>query len=274
MVKNGDGQSYLLKEFRFVNENLAKEEIDNDELPDIVVGFCTVLEKMFKIRLHKKNPALVFSPKKLSDSDSIVAVSLKKETDIHTASITDILYVYGKVFPRGIKDDEIETVKSILQVRNQFLHSYKKDADLDFDHTDVIKKMSTVWEKRIQPLAIIFFGKSKVRSAKPVRKYTEEELHMILVEEVRKKLQKNTYGQPVTISSTLTPTNSITTAFNSIQSNAYSLHSTTTEECPRCNTFNFAKRQIPSTGQYLYSCTFCNLELTEREFEIAKQVGL
>ena len=134
--------------------------------------------------------------------------------------------------------------------------------------------MGTVWEK-ISLQAISLFGKSEIKANKPKNKYSKKELEMILIEEVKKKIKKNTYNYD-TLSN-------IDDAF------AYSPYSPffNTEKCPRCGSYGFSidnasNSDIFSSDAFilsrygfsdLYKCKKCHLELTKKEFDIVKEIG-
>ena len=46
---------YLLNLYSLVDDYLARSSYKEEDLPEVVVAFCTVTEKIFKIKLYKKN---------------------------------------------------------------------------------------------------------------------------------------------------------------------------------------------------------------------------
>jgi hypothetical protein len=278
--KNSTEQKYLLLLYRKVADFLSTESVKDEELPDVMVSFCTVIEKILKIKLHKKNPVLIFSASQLKDENSLVAVILKKEKDIETLKIKDILSRFIVVFDNYFTPDEAQALIDIYGVRNFFIHGYKADDKINFISEDIIKKMGTIWEK-ISFIAISLFGKENIKSSKPRKKYSEQELEAVLEEEVRKMIARPlslgySYSLPLT---------------TDVETFGYGR---TTLRCPRCGTNNFSQDSqgetldrnfsIQSTffSKYplsylnsgLYKCTNCNLELTEKQYEIAKKISL
>lgn len=138
--KNSTEQKYLLLLYRKVADFLSTESVKDEELPDVMVSFCTVIEKILKIKLHKKNPVLIFSASQLKDENSLVAVILKKEKDIETLKIKDILSRFIVVFDNYFTPDEAQALIDIYGVRNFFIHGYKADDKINFISEDIIKK--------------------------------------------------------------------------------------------------------------------------------------
>ena len=65
--------NYLFYLYNRINDFLSDEKWKDHELGDIIVSFCTVFEKILKIKLYKKNPMLVYDSRKLKDNNEISA---------------------------------------------------------------------------------------------------------------------------------------------------------------------------------------------------------
>lgn len=268
-----DDHKYLLKSYYIVNEYLSDLQNKNYSLAEVVVYFCTVTEKIFKIKLYAKNPVLVFDFSKLKDNDQLSAISLKKEVNSETIKIRDTINRYNIIFKNKFSDEELQALLDVYNIRNELIHGYKNDEFVLADNENIIKKMGTIWEK-ISLEIVSFFGQDKIKSSKPKRKYSEEELENVLKEEVGKKIGQNTSVD----SYFLNHTNDV------IQLTGLTMYSDNL--CPRCGTYNFSKcESSPEYGfRYrlgylfndsvadMYKCKNCNLELTKKEYDIAKKI--
>jgi hypothetical protein len=261
---------YLLRLYSLVDVYLAKNQ-DENEFPEIVVAFCTVTEKILKIRLSEENPFLVFDSSKLKEADAMVAIIKEKELNIETIRIGELLRRYALMFENEFSDDELQVLVDIYNVRNHFSHNHKSDEKILLDEENLVKKMGTVWEK-ISKQAKSLFSKTAIKTSKPKKRYSEEELEKVLTEEVRTKIKSadNLYGGFV-----LSGTRYSTVA-------GFSLNE---EECPRCGRYTFSvgnenpfvvshiRSVFNSDGNPdLYKCKNCDLELTKKEYEIAKKI--
>lgn len=274
MRKKISNHKYLLSLYSRVDEFLSDEDVALHDLPNIIVFFCTVAEKILKIKLYNQNPMLVFDGSRIKDDNSISIIALKKEKDIETLRIENIINRFSIVFRGIFTSDELQALRDLYYIRNCFVHGYKTDDKIDFDTEDILKKMGTVWEK-ITKQAIILFGKDIIKENKPKKKYSEEELEKVLTEEVKKKIQwiKHTFEYFPYEGKNLTS----------------SLSFSDNERCPRCGYYNFSKDRraneiesfvfIDEPRSYinndfadLYKCKKCNLELTQKEYEIAKKI--
>lgn len=273
MRKKISNHKYLLSLYSRVDEFLSDEDVAQHDLPNIIVFFCTVTEKILKIKLYNKNPILVFDGSRVKDDNSISIIALKKEKDIETLRIENIINRFSMVFRNIFTSDELQALRDLYHIRNCFVHGYKTDDKIDFDTEDILKKMGTVWEK-ITKQAIILFGKDIIKENKPKKKYSEEELEKVLTEEVKKKIQgtKYSFGQ-----------------YPYEYQDLISYSTLIGETCPRCGSNSFSKERgedglepFMFTGISrlysgdgivdLYKCKKCHLELTQKEYEIAKKI--
>ena len=275
MKKNKSDHKYLLTLFSRVNDFLSNGNIRED-LPDIIVSFCVVVEKIMKIKLYRKNPLLVFDISCLkSDENVLPVILLKKEVDIETAKIEKIISRFEIIFKRVFTTDELQAIRDIYKIRNNFIHGYKSDEKIIFNTEDIVKKMGTIWEK-ISTIITSLFGKENIKSREPKKKYTEKELEKVLENEVRKMIQ---------------PLQNNASVFRSLSSVGNIAPSTylnvfSKNKCPRCGYYSLALNDynsasaIDAMGQVLslndrtnlYKCDNCHLELTEKQYEIAKEI--
>ena len=96
---------YLLRLYSLVDEFLAKTSDKQDNLPEAIVAFCIVTEKLFKIRLHKENPILVYETIKVKDGDALAAVVKGIELNIETIQIRETLIRHTLIFQNEFSDD-------------------------------------------------------------------------------------------------------------------------------------------------------------------------
>ncbi|MEK7650664.1 MAG: hypothetical protein AAB364_02235 [Patescibacteria group bacterium] len=266
---------YLLYLHGRVNDYLTGNPDDKENLPDIIVSFCTVVEKILKIKLHRKNPVLIFDAGKLQDDNALATVVKKKEKDIKTAKIAGILARVKIIFSRIFSEEELQILTDVYNIRNEFNHSYKSDDEILLDPEDVVKKMGTLWGK-ISKQAVSLFGKDNVKTGIPKRKYSEEELEQVLIEEVRTKIKA--MGETGNF---IYPRKWLT--YNVDTASYYPRGN----KCPRCGSYGFSSDESDSyaTNVFsptvhfggvsfpdLYKCKDCHLELTSKEYEIAKKL--
>ena len=261
---------YILRLYSFVDEYLADIPTNQENLPDVIVSFCTVTEKLFKIKLHKENPVLVYENTKIKEDDALIAVVKGKKLSIETIRIRETIGRYKLMFDGEFSDDELQVLTDIYNLRNHFIHDYMSDEDILSDSENIIKKMGTVWEK-ISAQAVSVFSKALIKANKPRKKYSEEELEKVLIEEVKKKIESNEseYSFP-----RFTTDEIHSSSFNS------------NEKCPRCGSYEFSTDGILNSNIFsptvvfpsirnvsdLYKCKICHLELTIKEYEIAKKL--
>ncbi|MBU2539802.1 hypothetical protein KJ786_01410 [Patescibacteria group bacterium] len=268
---------FLLRLYSRVSEYLTESRPEVSDLPEIIVSFCIVVEKILKIKLHQKNSVLVFDNCKIKENDALIAIVNNKEFNIETIKIREVISRYKLMFEKELSDGEIQAILDIYNIRSHFIHSHRKDGHVLFDSENIIKKMGTVWDK-ISIQAIDLFGKGIIKTSKPKKKYTEAELEEVLKEQVSKKIKN------------LEPYYGVTAS--SIFRNETCLRYSPTmggivgeEECPRCGSFSFSVDNAitdpfsesiylysKGTPSDLYKCKKCHLELTRKEYELAKKI--
>lgn len=283
--KNNKNFKYLLGLYSLVDDYLANVPTKQENLPDVVVSFCIATEKIFKIKLHKKNPVLVYENCKTKEDDALIAIIKERELDIETIRIRETVSRYNLMF-NFFSEDEIQVLFDIYNIRNHFVHGYKSDDNILLEKENIVKKMGTVWEK-ISIEAVSIFGKDLIKSNKPKKKYSEEELEKVLIEEVRKKIQST---DEYNVFSVISPRGF--NYQNPISSERLSVIAPTAygfmgvgDQCPRCGSYDFSldsqdfnSVSLNSLYNYgktfsdLYKCKKCNLELTKKEYEIAKKL--
>jgi len=274
MTKNNnqDNYQYLLKLYSIVNGYLSDTKDNRENLAEIVVSFCTVSEKIFKIKLYDKNPVLVFDIAKLKDCDQLATIVNREELDVETIKSREAIDRFRIIFKNKFSDSEMQALIDMYKVRNCLIHGYKSDNDILSEEDNIIKKMGTVWGK-ISEEVTLFFGSENIKVSKPAKKYTEKELENVLTEEVRKKIKdsRNLWNN---FSATNLVHASMTKSFNPFMYAG--------EQCPRCGAYGFSSENslfempqvyINSGISDLYKCKECNLELTKKEFEIAKKIN-
>jgi hypothetical protein len=286
---NINDYKYLLKLFNLVNEYLSGVKENEENLSEIIVAFCIVSEKIFKIALYKVNPILVFNGSKLKDENELISIIKNQEKNIETIKMVDAANRYKAIFENKLTNDEAQVLVDIYNIRNGLIHGYKSDSKILLDSDDIIKKMGTVWEK-ISAEVVLVFGADKIRTSKPRKKYTEEELENILLEEVRKKINEPTNHYNGSLFSLDDQSLNILTsrsqyldvAKNVTAQFSPSYGSVLLERCPRCGNYSFSGEgsradiitafNLTKKIVSLYKCSICNLELTEKEYEIAKKI--
>lgn len=267
---------YLIQLYSKVEDYLTKNNPPVEELPEIIVSFCVVVERILKIGLHNENPVLLFENNKIENNNALVAVVKEKEEDIETIRIGETLARHKLMFEKDFSDDEYQALLDIYKKRNGFIHGYKPDDKILSDAEITITKMGTIWEK-ISKKAVGLFGKRMIKARKPQKKYTEEELEKILtnelMEEVRKKIERRGYSYYGSYSAF--DLDRVDYARGAL----YSFSPFGEEKCPRCGSYSFSREDrnyepisIRSTFSDLYKCKKCNLELTEKEYEMAKKI--
>lgn len=261
---------FLISSYRRVDTYLKGDQ-DLAVFSEVIVSFCVCVEKIIKIILHKKNPALVFDANKITDS-TILAIILKKEESINTSHMFEVINRFNKVKKTIFTDGEVGALQDIYKARSHFMHSYKKDLHTSSEKEDLIKKMGSLWGK-ISDLIVKEFGKDNLKKHAPAKKYTESELKNIFKEEVRELINYRSYRSTPTslIETTLTtPLSPLGLGF---------------VMCPRCQKNTLSKNEESFIGVYeklntldyiesgnLYKCKNCNLELTENQYKIAKEI--
>lgn len=283
MQNKKNKHEYLLRQFQSVNSFLIQDQGNKEVLPEVIVSFCTVVEKIIKIRLYKKNPVLVFNVANLKDEKTLRDVSWKIEGDMETIGFRQLLDRHQLIFRKSFSDEELSALKGIYVARNFYIHGYKDEDKTPFDREDILKKMGTVWEKMVK-YAVIIFGKIAIKEGKPKNKYSEEELEAVLTREVKEKISGLDYSARQAFFGG-------TTTFGKVGRfiNPTTLSNWASLECPRCHNQSFSKSDgLSEYGEMwtyspsaieasaranLYKCSMCNLELTEREYTIAKKLN-
>ena len=273
---------YLLRLYSQVDDYLADTSGTQENLPEVVVAFCIITEKLFKLKLHKENPVLVYENTKLKENDALVSIVKEREINIETIKIGEVINRYKLMFENEFSDDEMQVLIDIYNARNHFIHGYQSDDKILSDEENIVKKMGTVWEK-ISAQGLSLFGKDLIKANKPKKKYSEEELEKVLIEEVRKKIQstREEYGTSFGVTRGFAINNELplTSRFSTYNS----VLGFTGEECPRCGSYDFYLDEpnpnvftlvysSSRTFSDLYKCQRCNLELTKKEYEIAKKL--
>lgn len=221
------------------------------------------------------NPILIFDISKIKDGDSLSRVVLRKEENIATSKIDEIVKRFRLVFSSiDFSENDAQALLDVYQIRNYFIHGYKPDNEIYFDQEDLMSKMGTIWEK-VSNLATGLFDKEVIKKNTPKKKYTEQELEQVLESEVREMIK------PIESEIGVLNTRS---AYEPI-----SLYSSG-DECPRCGSYRFSLNNnendwwtretidtvftgfSPKSGSTLYKCKKCNLELTEKQYAIAKRI--
>lgn len=299
--------AFLITSYHFVNEYFSNGYKEENFL-QAVVSFCTVAEKILKIKLYETNKLLPYKinlnilEKKENQKNIVKAIISGKHNDFKTFSLFEILDKYDFIFtPEPFEKDEIEHLRKLVDVRNTLIHSHLPDADLKKRKEDLDKKMGSLWEKLSSDMIARFGSLSKVE---PKKKYTDDELKQVLIEEVKKKINLDTnicidnsyagcsvYGG----NNCRSFINYYKDGAEDINGMAYTMRKGVL--CPRCCVGDFHKSlddpysnfnpafnsdririyrgDLYGTQNYsenLYSCDRCNLELTDREFEIAKEL--
>ena len=278
-MEKKENYNYLLRLYSQVDDYLSSATSERDSLPEIVVAFCIATEKVFKMRLYQENPILVYENSKYKEVDSLVTIIKQKEINIETIKIKETLIRYKLMFENEFSDEEIQVLVDLYNIRNHFLHDYKADDAILSDQENIVTKMGTVWEK-ISTQAVSLFGKDSIKANKPKKKYSEKELEDVLIQEVKTKIQSKSglyEFSPFSDS-------------NLISNPSYlysSVYSVAAEDCPRCGASDFSLDAqdsnifaatninvfgLSKTFTDLYKCKKCNLELTKKEYEIAKKI--
>lgn len=281
-IKKEQEYKYLLRTYSMVSENLKSDSIKSDELPDIIIGFCIVIERVLKIGLYRKNPVLIYDNGWLKDENNLVCIVKRKKNQIETIKKDKLISRYNLVFEGRFTKDEVEIIDEIYLLRNQFIHSHEKDKNILINEEEIVKRIGTVWEKiSIEAVKILGGGFKKVQ---PNKKYTEEELKEIIekkfkeeCEEVRKIVESD---KNKNIFPTIRATSDL--AVYPVTSESFFSHPLSgSEKCPRCGFVGFKKDVNRFYGVYgfgdeddsgIYICNNCHLELTEKQYNIAKRM--
>lgn len=274
-MKKSDNYHYLIELHSSIDEYLSSSTPNHDKLQTIVVSFCIVTEKIFKIQLYKKNPLLVYNYKKLKEDDAFITIINKKERNVETISIGQLIERYSLLFDERFSGEEMQIIRDLFNIRNHFIHSHQPD-NYHLNNADIIiTKMGTVWSQ-ISSQSKEIFGNSLIKVKKPKKTYSDSQLKELLKNEVKKKIEKKGNFDEIWSHVVLTE-----------EYPAFGIGKS--ERCPRCGKYGFEKEPFNTittcaTGSYyfndfknynsdgLYKCKSCNLELTKKEFEIAKEI--
>ena len=280
-VKNQKQEyTYLLEAYNITHTYLTKKEADecsSKDFSELVINFWLIVEKILKIRLYQKNPALVFRCSDLQSEDQLIAIAKECEDCINTVKFEKVLNRFKKVFKNVFEVEEIKAIEDIYKVRNNIIHSYKSCEDLDLDEEAAFKKMGSIWTKLTEQAEIIL-GPS-IQKGNPKETYTKEELRKMLEDAVREKIG---YNEKIG--------NDKIDCFVDESEVGPFYDAFRAPTCPRCNTPGFSKKRIRTNNlssepfiyeasqenkkdySELYKCEECNLELTEEEYKIAKEI--
>ena len=272
---------YLLSIYNRVDELLSRENLKKEDLPDLIVYFCTVIEKILKIKLYNKNPFLVFELSSIGTENLISRLATKKDVELNTLRVGNVLDRFAMIFKKTLNPSEIETIKEIYKLRNFYIHGYKEDNKIvGLDVEKVVNQMGTIWE-RINKITVSLFGKENIKNSRPKKTYTEKEFEKAFEDEVGKMITPKREFGLVTAYTTIP----LVDRYNLVQRVGNLIDPITQqpisfnyfgERCPRCNSSNFSLTgnelysyvQVPK----LYKCEDCHLELTEKQYEIAKKI--
>lgn len=268
MTKKVKKYDYLLQLYSRVNKYLSDSTQKPEDLQEVIVSFCIVVERVLKMKLHKKNPVLIFDASNLKSDDAISAIALQKEDSIETINIYSAMARFKILFKKVLLDEEVIAIRDIYKVRNSLVHGYVSEEKIIVDKEDIVKKMSFIWPK-ISDLTKSLLGKERILSSKPKKTYTELEFKKALVEELLKKINQ--------------PVKDVYFIQDSV------LYSAGGIRCPRCHSRSFNKRDdifnengglglidpsLFSIKRYsqsyseIYKCSKCNLELTQSEYDL------
>jgi len=267
---------YLLYLYNQVNRFLSSRDVESDEcFPEKLVSFCIVIEKLIKIKLYKKNHVLIFDVSNLKDLDMLVAIIDGSDKNIETIRIDLLLERCKSFFPNFLTENELSVLRDIYRIRNQFIHDYKSDDCIKYDKLDIISKMGSIWDK-ISRHTNTVFGKELIVKNQPKIKYTEEQLNKVLEDEVRMKIMNTELDM-----------GAILRYRHDENYNNINLFQLGTDMCPRCGSYGFELSGDHDLFLYevyrlnghlsnrfldLYKCKSCNLELTRKEYEIARKI--
>ncbi len=283
-----------------VDEFLAGE-VDTNDIPDIIVSFCIVVERLLKIKLYERNPLLVFEDKVITNS-SIAIIALGRKTEHHTAQIKIILGRYGIIFEKVFTEDEFQAIGDIFDLRNDFIHGYADDSSVNYDPDSIVIKIGTVWTK-VSEIAVSIFGKKFIKMSNRKKKYTEKQLEKVLEEEVRKMIQSlpslARRNEQIAVLMNSSPNLEIDEKLFAAPYHV-DLHSADVfrgltggdEVCPRCHSRSFVLTKDETNWSFynslyaavpqvlinenlsnLYKCRQCHLELTPKYYAIAKRIS-
>lgn len=275
--KSNNNHKYLLNLYSRVNEFLGEESINNDDVPEVIVSFCTAVEKILKIKLYNINPVLPYdtSGSIVKQDDLLPAIVLKKENNsLQTLKIESIIKRVEIIFEDEFTSGELQILNDIYKLRSCFIHGCKSDNEVEYEVDEIVRKMGTFWPK-ISKIAEALFGADKIKSASPKKMYSEKELEKVLEDDVKKMIHSSKMEQPL--------------YGHNLDGDMFTPELTYGDKCPRCGSGLFSMisenrswaTMYDSIGTFtaspefatgLYKCKKCNLELTEKQYEIAKKI--
>jgi hypothetical protein len=252
-----------------------------------VISFCVFTEKVLKIKLYQENPVLIFPSYVFNkEHDALIAIVKGEDKNIETINFGELFRLFQKIFSEVFTDTDIEALEDVYKLRNEFIHGYKTDERINFTEEDILKKMGTLWGK-ISSLVVDLFG-NNIKEVQVKKLYTDKELEDVIRKEMEKEVQeKIRMGEPL----------SYGCGTNRFGSGDYSLslNDLGSERCPRCRKYGFKRvsgssfdrggpglRDVVVRSYFrsrgngyqdgLFVCSNCGLELTEKEYEIAKRL--
>lgn len=276
MIREEKNHQYLINLYSSVDEALFGTAISEEKIWELIINFCTIIEKVIKIQLHELNPVLIYEYTEIKDPNSLIKIVNKQELDsFKTIKMWDALQRYQSLF-NIFTEVEVPAILSIYEHRKNLIHGINSEENIILEKENIIKKMGTIWGKIAKQMESVFW-KELIKSKKPKKIYSEAELEKILKKEVEKKIQKRWYDSDIFLTTNLTE--------------PYNFDFNNKEKCPRCGNYTFyldnwsnyinTFRDFTKIGNLspywisnLYKCSTCKLELTEKEYEISKKLRL
>ncbi|MEI6352906.1 MAG: hypothetical protein WCO35_03150 [Candidatus Nomurabacteria bacterium] len=269
--------AYISKLYSEIKNTLkSKNNINLVEKLSLVVNFCVLLEKLIKLRLSVENKLLVYYGKSFND-DFIFGILKDKipptSFEAKTKTFNEANNLFNKLFD-VFSENEILLLDNIYNIRNAIVHSYFQDNKILDSEENIIKDISTILDK-VNSLLEEMFGKEAIASIKigGEEKYSKEELEEVLREQVRKKIL---YGRNKRTNYFFDKLSMIKTEEYSFPNNGLS--------CPACGNYSLEGKDIENNfypiavsvfnykDKDIYICSKCGLQLTKREYEIAKEI--
>lgn len=297
---------YLQNIFKKISQLLEKnlEDISEAEIAEASHDFCILIERILKMKLYQKNPLLVFDASRI-DNNNLLPIARGEDLSFNTIKFEETLKRFNYIFLNFSFGDYFTPVLTSLyeENRNPLTHSYKSDKDIVNlkNKEKIVKDIGSLFPW-FSDIAKDFIDISEAPADISIgKKYTEEELEEIFKEELKKKLiyyKNNDYFtnslntsntnflkvselKPITFMEPLKPgLIDIPQIEPSFSSRDISIHN----ECPRCrlyklkspgkdNLYNYLVYPAQSqNNSYLYKCSNCNLELTEKEYQMSKKI--
>jgi hypothetical protein len=127
MPTKNKNYKYLIRLYSLVDDYLANHRDQYDNLPEVIISFCIVVERVLKIKLHQKNPVLIFDSSRFRDNNVFITIVKNKELNIETIKASEAISRYKLIFKNKFSDDEIQAILNIYEKRNHLIHSHKSD---------------------------------------------------------------------------------------------------------------------------------------------------